>query len=55
MYWITFLGPKVMAEVLINKKQKFACLHDQVRTTRPITTNLISYILIMVITWLNFR
>ena len=36
-------------------EQKFACLQDKVRTTQPITTQLSSYIpLVMVITWLDF-
>ena len=36
-------------------KQKFACLQNKVRTCQPITTKLISYIpLVMLSTWLDF-
>ena len=36
-------------------QQKFACLHDKVRTTLLITTKLGSFIsLVMLITWLDF-
>ena len=55
MYRMTFPWPwpKVMSAVLI--KQKFACLHDKVRITNPITANLCSIIhLVMLITWLDF-
>ena len=36
--------------------QKFACLHDKVRITHPITTKSSSFIaLVMVITWLDLE
>ena len=56
MYWVTFgwPWPKVTV-VTLTYKQKLACLQDKVRTTRPITTKLGSYILlVMVTTWLDF-
>ena len=55
MYWMTLWWPwpKVRAVTLINKK--IACLQDKVRTTQPITTQLGSYIpLVMLITCLDF-
>ena len=54
LYWMTFLWPwpNVMAVALINKD--FACLHDKVRITDPITTKSDSLVaLLMVITWLD--
>ena len=51
MYWMTL----TQGHGCDIDKQKFACLHDKVRTTHPITTQLGSYIsLVMFITWLDF-
>ena len=52
MYWMTLTQGEVTAVALISKK--FACLHDKVTTTNPITTKRGRFIaLVMVITWLQ--
>ena len=44
--------PKVTAVVLI--KKMCVCLHDKMRTTPAVTTELVTYtLLVMILTWLN--